>query len=43
MKTQTNILETPATVKVQKPVFGLADFWNLERTRRVRMPRRLLN
>ncbi|KAF0239990.1 MAG: hypothetical protein Q8K64_07220 [Sediminibacterium sp.] len=43
MKTQTTILAETTTVKVSKPVFGLADFWNLERMRRVRSPRRNLN
>jgi hypothetical protein len=43
MKTQTNTIQQPSTLKIQKPVFGLADFWNLERTRKVRVPRRNLN
>ena len=43
MTTLTNNKTENTTVNVTKPVFGLADFWNLERMRRVRTPRRNLN
>ncbi len=44
MKTlTTNTTNNNTLVAVNKPVFGLADFWNIERMRRVRSPRRNLN
>ncbi len=43
MKTQTILLVETKDVKVSKPVFGLVDFWNLERMRKVRSPRRNMN
>ncbi len=44
MKTlTTNTTNNNTLVTVNKPVFGLADFWNIERMRRVRAPRRNMN
>jgi hypothetical protein len=43
MTTLTNNKTENTTIRVTKPVFGLTDFWNIERMRRVRSPRRNLN
>jgi hypothetical protein len=43
MKTLTTNTTNNTLVTVNKPVFGLADFWNIERMRRVRAPRRNMN
>ncbi len=43
MTTLTTNKTATTTIRETKPVFGLADFWNIERMRRVRSPRRNLN